>query len=165
MEDLLFELVNSQDTEFYKLNKKRYGLVVNWFSDVFGRIILKGKMTYEADKNYRCGDAFEKYLNDNMIERDCLVILIHTNSDENSWKHFKDFQRFFCNETFDIPQVLIIGTISNKYKKLQNKQFYVNTDNAIVFDIENGVKKFVESRITLDCIFPNLPTQEDSMLA
>lgn len=68
--------LNKDINEFKNADVKEIGIVVDWFSHVFGRTILVGTLSYESYKNYRCKKEFEKNVLANPINKP-VVIFIH----------------------------------------------------------------------------------------
>lgn len=178
METCIEELINKDEKQFTKVLKRRYGLNIDWYSDTYGRILISGKITYEAERNFRCGETFDKYKIKDNINKTCLIVIICC-TDYSPYvapmEEIKDFKQFMAHQKFEKPDIFMIGKkienpeIKSKKKNrkqrfFRNKQFYIHTNEFIVNDKNQDVNLFVEERITFDCIFRNIPTETDSML-
>lgn len=178
MESYLNEVLDMNDKDFVKVAKRRYGLDIDWYSDTYGRIIISGNIKYEAERNFRCGENFDKYKSEQNKNIKCLIVIICCLDKETYVKpleEIKNFEEFMSNQAFEKPELFMIGKkiegfVSKKDKKsrkqrfLRNKQFYIHTNEFMVVNNVTNVNYYVEDRITFDCIYHNIPTQKDLML-
>lgn len=169
MEQYLNHVFGLEDELFQKIPKKRLGIDLDWYSDVYGRIILSGRLTYEANKNFRGNDIINNYKKHNKIDKSCMVVLINSNASKNVSDNITNFKEFMSGQTFKVPDVFIIGKITSKYKKKSSEKnkiinFYINTDEVMIIDNITNLHQFVEKRLTFDCIYMDHPSHEDRLL-
>lgn len=170
MEALLRGILERDSSTFVKVAKRRYGFDLNgWYNVAYGRTLLYGDITYEAEKNFRCTENCEKHKKMNCLNRKCFIILIQLNNNYNIIKtldEIRTYEEFMCGQPFpDDIEMFMVGFIKNKYKQKSNKRFYINTEDMVVLDLVSDEAFFIEKRVTFDCIFHDEPTQTDSMLS
>lgn len=169
IETYIRKIIETPEEEFTKVTKRRYGFELNgWYNIAYGRTIMYGDVTYEAEKNFRCVENFEKYKNTNVMRKKTFIVLIQVTPENNiisTLNEIHTMDEFMSCQTFpeDID-LFMVGFINNKYKQKSNKRFYINTEEMVVVDLKSGQNIFIEKRVTFDCIFLDEPTQKDSML-
>lgn len=65
-----------QDTcNFTQSNVKQFGFEIDYFSRVYGRMVMVGHIVYQANKNYRSKLQFETFRKENTISIPAVILL------------------------------------------------------------------------------------------
>lgn len=94
---------------------KEIGMDFEWFSHIYGRTILYGKLKYKSFKNYRCKEEFKKRVLANPLDEPT-VIFIH------NWDNDYDCKRVL--ERFKNVENIFVGTHADQISKVKNRMIF-----------------------------------------
>lgn len=144
---------------------KQFGIEIDEFSRVYGRIIIVGHLVYMPNKNYRSKKQFEHYKKNNTIDIPVMIILLE---EENKIvSKMKNISNFFLNKYDEYIKnynsILAFGYVKNpkqrkngktsrSFKVHRQKLFIIPVERLIYRDGVDNEFKFCSS-LAIHCTF------------
>ena len=150
-------------SEFVPCKRKTIGLEIDRFSDVLGRILIEGRVTYMSDKSFRSNKAFDRFKEENQLSKTVFLCLTCKGSEKSFYNPYTSkvvtkrtcfpagelgtLENFFVNR--QVPQCdwYVFGICEKVKKFLRNKQMYIKAENCMIYDREEDLMRITESTI------------------
>lgn len=151
-----FIQAKKEDTVYHK--GKLIGLTIDQFSDLMGRVLIVGNVTYICDKSFRCNDKFESFKEENRTNIPTFICLVQPPIENSSFEQsvfhnssvLKTLDNFFVNQPIPQAEYYIFGVCKGVRKFYRNKQMYIKAGTCILRD---GKTILLSETTIFDCIY------------
>lgn len=152
-----FNLFLEKDaTEFELSQIKQFGLEIDYFSRVYGRMLMVGHVVYKTNKNYRSKQQFETFRANNTISIPTIIMLFEES--DHVIANMESIDNLFINKFEEIKKKYLVnnaikmfgyvkmpkrkknGKQGRSYKVNRNKRFVIPIDSLIYVDDDNNTK-------------------------
>lgn len=152
------------DSDYSTSNVKQFGFEIDYFSRVYGRMLLVGRIAYKAEKNYRSKAHFENFKKDNLVSVPTTIMLVE--EPDSVVENVRTIQNMFINRFDEIhekysdiqmfgyvkePKQRKNGKPGRAYKVCRNKRFIIPVSNIIYKD-QDGLLRHCSST-AIHCTF------------
>lgn len=174
--DFFNTFLQKEIREFVPFKRKLIGLEIEKFSDVLGRILIVGNITYMSNKSFRCNKAFDKYKEENKINKKVFICLTDSGYKKNFYIPFtstvitsrrnfsagnlKTLDNFFVNQEIPKSDFYIFGICERIKKFYRNKQMYIKASKCMIYNKIDD-KMFISESTTFDSIFRSSMKETD----
>jgi hypothetical protein len=163
-----FDTFLKQDTSaFTQSNVKQFGFEIDYFSRVYGRMLMVGNISYQANKNYRSKHQFEQFRKDNTISIPAVVLLFEESDyvisniesiDNLFINKFDEIKEKYCNSNaikmfgyVKKPKVRKNGKSGRSYKIHRCKRFIIPI-TYLLYEDNKSNNKFCDTT-AIHCTF------------
>lgn len=162
--DFINLFLNSKTDNYTLSPVKQFGIEIDEFSRVYGRIIIVGHLVYMPNKNYRSKKQFEHYKENNTINIPVMIVLLE--EENRIVAEMKNIGNFFLNKYDEYiknyTSILAFGYVKNpkprkngktgrSFKVHRQKRFIIPVERLIYKDIDNEFKFC--SPLAIHCTF------------
>lgn len=166
MEHFFLDVANIPMEELKYCDVKEIGMELDWFSHVFGRTILVGRLCYESFKNYKCKSEFEENVLDHPLNVPTVIFIHDWHSPDianNKLARFGSLENVFNGQFKEIAGIknrFIFEIVPPKIKKngKPEKQFNIQRKKRFRIPVMNGMcsdGRVVKSTV-ISCTFRDL---------
>jgi hypothetical protein len=138
MENICSAFTSANDEAYDVFPVKRIGLEVDWFSQVMGRTVLHGHITYDSNKNYRSNKAFDQYKALNALRLKTIFILIEGDMPAALASSFMGDTELFLPPDTDKEvmeaDVFMYATPAKHFKVFKSKRFFVKAFDVLYYE-------------------------------
>lgn len=147
--------LNNDTTNFTQSHVKQFGFEIDYFSRVYGRMVMVGQIVYKANKNYRSKLQFEQFREQNTISIPAVIMLFEESDYVIS--NLESIENMFINKFDDIkekyfegsikmfgyvkaPKLRKNGKVGRSYKIHRSKRFIISVTDMMFQDQESNFK-------------------------
>lgn len=158
--------LNNDDSKYKQSTIKQFGFEIDYFSRIYGRMIMVGHVVYKADKNYRSKKQFEDFRHDNNISIPAVVLLFE--EPNHIISNVESIDNMFINKTDEIrekyfndaiilfgyikrPKVRKNGKVGKPFKVYRRKRFIIPITDLLYRDDDMSLNYC--NTTTIHCTF------------
>lgn len=165
--DFFNQFLELNDSEFLNSQTKQLGVEIDYFSRIYGMMLIVGHVTYNSVKNYRSKSQFNNFVSENTVDIPVVIMLFEL-ADENV-SIIESIDNMFINRYSEIDETYFKsehikmfgylkparrrknGKKGKSFKVHRGKKFVIHTNDLIYKDCDN--KFYYAATPTLNCTF------------